>query len=183
MGNGFQAISGIKKVNVFCRRLGLAGLVAFSPLAGWAADFTVINASDSGDGSLRQAIIDSNSNCASPNTITFNISGSALIQLVTALPAITCDGTTIDGTTQPVATPGTLIPAGATVGAPATAFAPINRPQVAIVGGIDINTNAGAPGNGLTIGANNVTLRGLSVRGFDSGIDISGAYTGITIDQ
>ena len=185
MGNGFQAISGIKKVNGFCRRLGLAGLVAFSPLTGWAADFTVINTNDAGSGSLRQAIADSNSieYCTEPNTIKFNIYGSALIQLTTALPAITCDGTTIDGTTQPVATPGTLIPAGATVGAPATAFAPINRPQVAIVGGIDINTNAGAPGNGLTIGANNVTLRGLSVRGFDSGVDISGAYTGITIDQ
>jgi titin len=63
--------------------------------------FTVTNANDSGAGSLRQAILDSNST-ADINGITFNIPGSGVqtIDLLSALPALT-QPVTIDGTTQP----------------------------------------------------------------------------------
>lgn len=65
-----------------------------------SATFTVINTSDSGAGSLRQAILDANGN---PGTdlINFQIPGGNVptISILTALPTIT-DPVTIDGTTQ-----------------------------------------------------------------------------------
>jgi titin len=63
--------------------------------------FTVTNTNDSGAGSLRQAVIDSNST-ADFNAITFNIPGSGVqtINLRSALPPLT-QPVTIDGTTQP----------------------------------------------------------------------------------
>ena len=62
--------------------------------------FEVSNTLDSGPGSLRQAITDAN---ASINeTITFNIpSSNPVINLSTALPFVTTNGTIIDGTSQP----------------------------------------------------------------------------------
>ena len=70
----------------------------FLPLQ--AATFTVLNANDSGSGSLRQAILDANSN-SGPDTINFQISGVGpfTINLLSALPSIT-DPVVIDGTTQ-----------------------------------------------------------------------------------
>lgn len=68
--------------------------------AGVLADFTVTSTSDSGSGSLRQAILDANAN-AGADRILFNISGGGVktINLLTALPEIT--GTvTIDGFSQ-----------------------------------------------------------------------------------
>jgi hypothetical protein len=66
--------------------------------------FTVSNVSDSGPGSLRQAILDANSspNSGGPDLITFAISGSGpqLIQPQSALPQIT-DPVILDGTQQP----------------------------------------------------------------------------------
>ena len=61
----------------------------------------VYNTSDSGAGSLREAITYANANPGT--TITFNISGGGPynIGLATALPDITAAGTIIDGTTQP----------------------------------------------------------------------------------
>jgi uncharacterized repeat protein (TIGR01451 family) len=65
----------------------------------------VTNSNDSGAGSLRQAIIDVNTNCASgPWAIEFNIpagGGTATIQPLTGLPNLSCNGTSIDGYTQP----------------------------------------------------------------------------------
>ena len=64
------------------------------------ATFVVSNTEDSGEGSLRQAILNSN---ASPDrdTIDFFIEGlSRTIELKSALPYVT-DPVTIDGTTQP----------------------------------------------------------------------------------
>jgi len=65
-----------------------------------AATFTVTNVSDSGAGSLRQAITDANA-AAGPDTIAFNITGSGVhtISPATALPAITSP-VTIDGYSQ-----------------------------------------------------------------------------------
>ncbi len=66
-----------------------------------AATLVVTNTNDSGVGSLRQAIIDANTNPAQ-NTIEFNIPGSCprLINLLSSLPDV-LDPVTIDGYTQP----------------------------------------------------------------------------------
>jgi hypothetical protein len=65
-----------------------------------AATFTVTNTSDSGAGSLRQAITDANA-AAGADTIAFDIAGSGVHTIVPAspLPAIT-EAVTIDGYTQ-----------------------------------------------------------------------------------
>lgn len=64
--------------------------------------FIVTNTADSGPGSLRQAILDSNQGPPSFNTIAFAIPGSGIHQImpVTSLPVIE-SAATIDGTTQP----------------------------------------------------------------------------------
>lgn len=51
----------------------IASFLVMSPQTVSAATFTVVNTSDSGSGSLRQAIIDANAN-AGPDTITFDTS-------------------------------------------------------------------------------------------------------------
>ena len=56
--------------------------------------FSVINTNDSGAGSLRQAILDSNAHLSSENnTIAFNIFGAGMqtIKLSSALPAFVCE--------------------------------------------------------------------------------------------
>jgi hypothetical protein len=64
------------------------------------ATFTVTNTSDSGAGSLRQAILDANAN-AGADRIHFQIAGSAIptIALLGPLPDVS-EAVTIDGTTQ-----------------------------------------------------------------------------------
>lgn len=63
--------------------------------------YTVTNTSDSGAGSLRQAMLDANAN-AGNDVIEFNIGGGGAqtIDLLSDLPTLT-DGLTIDGSTQP----------------------------------------------------------------------------------
>src|SRR5262245_31311562 len=80
--------------------LWLAQFLIF-PDSGFAATFTVLNTSDSGAGSLRQAIIDAN-NTPGADVISFSIPGTApyTISPASPLPSIT-DPVTIDGTTQP----------------------------------------------------------------------------------
>ena len=92
-------------------RFGLASLVsivlgAFSGGAA-AATFTVTSTADAGPGTLRQAILDANA-VADADTIEFNIVGSGVHTIVpaSALPTIT-HPVTIDGYTQPGATPNT----------------------------------------------------------------------------
>ena len=64
------------------------------------ATYSVTNTNDSGAGSLRQAILDANTN-AGADTITFAIgTGPQTISPLSPLPTIT-DPVTIDGTTQP----------------------------------------------------------------------------------
>jgi len=70
------------------------------PLSIFGTTYPVTNNNDSGTGSLRQAILDSNADTAQPNTINFNISGSTTIALTSGpLPNIT-QSVKIDGTTQ-----------------------------------------------------------------------------------
>ncbi|HYX46657.1 MAG TPA: hypothetical protein VE820_07535, partial [Sphingomicrobium sp.] len=73
-----------------------------------AATFTVTTTADSGAGSLRQAILDANAN-AGTDTIEFNIPGSGVQTIApsTALPDI-AEAVTIDGYTQPGASPNAL---------------------------------------------------------------------------
>jgi len=80
---------------------------------------TVTNANDSGGGSLRQAILDSNASGGVVDTIQFNIGGGGFhtIVLASALPDIT-DPVVIDATTQPgwqftplIALDGAAVPA------------------------------------------------------------------------
>jgi hypothetical protein len=88
--------------------LPLGGLWGALESTAWSATFPVINTSDSGPGSLRQAIIDAN-NTPGLDMITFNIppGGPVTIAPTSALPTIT-DSAVIDGTTQPLF-PGTPI--------------------------------------------------------------------------
>src|ERR1035437_5600729 len=77
-------------------KLAIIGLATVSALAlGSApvATFTVANTTDSGSGSLRQAILDANA-ASGDDLITFTVTGT--ITLASALPAIN-DNTTIAG--------------------------------------------------------------------------------------
>ena len=76
--------------------------------------YTVTSTSDSGAGSLRQAILDANlepTTPSAPHLIQFNINGGGVhtIQLLSDLPTIT-NPTIIDGSTRPGSSCGTLIP-------------------------------------------------------------------------
>lgn len=76
-----------------------------------AATYTVINTSDAGAGSLRQAIIDANTNPGA-DTVEFNVPGAGVhtITPTSKYPDIT-ETLEINGLTQPGATCGTLVPA------------------------------------------------------------------------
>jgi hypothetical protein len=102
--------------------------------------FTVTNTNDSGTGSLRQAILDSNGS-AGTNTIGFNIGGGGVqtIQPQSALPVIT-NAVLIDGTTQPGFTGSPLI----------------------VLNG----SKAGTGVTGLTISAGYSTVQALVINGF-----------------
>lgn len=118
-----------------------------------AATYVVTSTADSGAGSLRQAILDANSN-PGLDTITFNIPGTGThtITPVSALPTIT-DPVIIDGTTQP--------------GFSGTPLIELN------------GTSAGAS-TGLTLQTGNSTIRGLAINRFQSdGIDIISGGTNV----
>jgi hypothetical protein len=112
--------------------------------------FTVKNTADSGPDSLRQAILDSNSQVG-PNTIDFQIGagGPQSIALLSALPATT-NPVTIDGTSQ-------------------TGYA--GFPLIELNG-----AGAGAGANGVWLMGGNSTVKGLVIDRFQgSGIRIDGA--------
>ncbi|HLG14767.1 MAG TPA: hypothetical protein VJH03_09740 [Blastocatellia bacterium] len=115
------------------------------------ATFNVTNTNDTGPGSLRHAILDANSN-SGPDLITFNVGGGGVktVSLLSPLPEIT-DPVTIDGTTQPSASP-TLI----------------TEPQVNGTSIIELDgTNAGSGANGLVITAGNSVVKGLAIGNFN----------------
>lgn len=135
------------------RKTNLTALgLFFGALAGtFAADFTVTNTSNTGTGSLRQAILDAN---ASPglDRVLFNIPGPGVhrIELFPEpLPEVT-DAVIIDGYTQPGAAPNTSV----------------NSDNAVIL----IQLDGGGAGNattyfGLVITAGGSTVRGLSIGG------------------
>ena len=139
-------------------------LLATISRAAVAATFTITNADDAGAGSLRQAILDANST-GGADTINFNIVGSGVhtITLTTVLPTIT-EAVTIDGYTQPGATPNTN---GPTLGTNAALRIEID------------GTNTGDDQEAAILffgpGADGSTVRGLVLnRGFYAGIRVSG---------
>src|SRR5512135_261069 len=100
----------MKKLEMACLILALA----LTAPAAYANTYTVTTTADSGAGSLRQAILDANAN-AGADTIAFNIpgadsgcdgSGVCTIAPLSQLPGIN-DAATVDGFTQPGATPNT----------------------------------------------------------------------------
>src|SRR5262249_2061830 len=114
--------------------------------------FSVLNTADSGTGSLRQAITDANSTAnvgGVPDRIEFNIPGAGVhtISPASALPAIT-DAVTIDGYTQPGASPNTL-----NVGDNAVLLIELNGANVS---------------SGLIITGGGSTIRGLVINRFGS---------------
>lgn len=122
-----------------------------------ANDTVVINTNDSGEGSLRQAIINANA-FAGANTISFAIVGTGVqtISLQSALPILS-DLVTIDGTTQ-------------------TGF--INTPLIVLDG-----TAAGVTANGLQISAGSSTIQGLAIKNFAQDGILIDTKGGNTIQQ
>jgi len=118
--------------------------------------FLVNNTADSGPGSLRQAIVDSNAATDGANTIDFNITGQGVqtIAPLSALPAIT-QAVLIDGFSQP-----------------GYAGTPL----------IELTGSQLSSGDGLTITAANVTVRGLEIDSFYWGAGIRLTGTGATQD-
>jgi hypothetical protein len=118
----------------------------------------VTNTFDSGPGSLRQAILDVNTN-AGGGRIEFNIPGAGpfKIFLITALPTIVHD-TVIDGYTQPGAHPNTLINSD-------------NATPLIELSGENITT----PTNGLSWSGARVTLRGLIINRWDTALAVGKA--------
>jgi len=139
----------------FCCLLTLSGRLSFLTRV-QAATFTVTNTNDSGAGSLRQAILDSNST-PGVQIIDFNIPGGGVqtIALASPLPD-TADGVTIDGTTQP--------------GFSGTPLIELN------------GAGAGASADGLHFTAGSATVRSLIVNRFTrDGIALAGGAGGSTV--
>ena len=118
------------------------------------ASFLVINTGDSGPGSLRQAILDSDAATGGTNTIDFNIPGSGVqtIAPLSALPAIT-QSVLIDGFSQPGYGETPLI---------------------------ELSGSQAGGGDGLTITGSAVTVRGLDINDFSQGAGIHVTGTGAT---
>jgi hypothetical protein len=142
-------------------------LVLFAATSIGAGPFTVTNTNDSGAGSLRQAILDANSMAG--GTINFNIPGAGVhtISPLSALPQIT-QSVTIDGYTQPGSSANTL--------ATTQGLNTVLRIEL---------SGAMAPANsnfsGLTINADNCTVRGLIISSFQhDAIDVSSNGNAIT---
>jgi parallel beta-helix repeat protein len=160
------------------RPSALAAAVSLLAASLTAATYTVTNTADSGPGSLRQAITDSNG--VPGSTVDFNIPGPGVksIRPVTALPVVL---TLVDGTTQPgyagsplIEIDGSLMPALtaaiATGGGALRALA-INRASYA---GILMSGNSGTV-QGCYVGTD---ASGQVALGSGAGIyTYSGSYT------
>jgi hypothetical protein len=142
------------------RLLATSGPLRFRPSFDLVEDrtllstFMVTSTADSGPGSLRQAILDSNAATAQANTIDFAIPGSGVQTLAPAspLPPIT-RAVLVDGESQP-----------------GYAGTPL----------VQIDGSQAGGGDGLTITGSNVTVRGLDISNFSQGAGIHITGTGAT---
>jgi len=132
----------------------LAAMLLIASQAHASTTFTVINTNDSGAGSLRQAILDSN-NTSGADTIKFDILGSGVhtISPASKLPTIT-DAVTIDGYSQPGAKP--------------------NAKAVGTDAILKIVLDGPGGGAGLVITGSNSTVKGLVINRSGGGIYIDG---------
>lgn len=151
--------------------LGFLGVIIFSAPKAHAATYTVTSTDDAGANTLRQAITDANGN-AGADTINFNIAGAGVhtITLASDLPEIT-ETVTIDGTSQTGASCGTLVLSSL----PADS----NTAHTLLIE-IDV---AGVTSSAISIGATNVTIKGLVINGDGSASNmIYSSQTGTTIE-
>jgi uncharacterized repeat protein (TIGR01451 family) len=120
----------------------------------------VLNAEDSGSGSLREAITVANE-VIGPDQITFNIIGpSRTITLLSPLPAI-MDTVTIDATTQPGFTGLPIVELNYSAAGVAQAGLVINAPSCAVRGLIINRVQGLSPnGNGIQINNSGTTIEG-----------------------
>jgi hypothetical protein len=128
-------------------QLLILAIAAFA-MHGNAATYTVTTTADSGPGSLRQAIIDANGNPGA-DAIHFNIPGAGVHTITpqSFLPVIT-DAVTIDGYTQPGASPNSLT---------------TSNNAVLL---IEVNGSSAANANGFHVGSGFTTIRGLVIHSF-----------------
>ena len=158
-------------------RAGLCGLM----MAGWAttagaATFTVTTTNDAGSGSLRQAMLDANA-AAGADTIVFAIAGTGphVIAPVTPLPIIT-GPVTIDGFTQPGASPNTLVVGNnAVVRVEITGAVGANNASDVVLRGLAIWVASGGDIVRFEGGSSGVTMTGNIVEGCFIGFAADGA--------
>jgi hypothetical protein len=134
----------------------------------WLPSIVVTNTNDTGPGSLRQAILDSNASVGVVDTIAFNVPGTGahVIQPHTPLPAL-ADPVFVDGYTQPGS-------AMATATSRATLQVVLDGSMIAgDADGLFIATS-GSTVQGLAIGG--FTLRDISISG--DGNVVQGNYIG-----
>ena len=169
---------------------------------------TIVNTNDSGQGSLRQFLINSNeltnTNLDQATNGTFDPAagdevsifmipngdldgrGVASISINTQLPTITDPSTHIDGRTQTAnigdTNTGTLGDSTTLIGVTGTTLSGISAPEIEIVDGNSV-------ANGLTIAANDSEIRQVGIYGFGSAgteanISVSSSVSfGMVIDQ
>lgn len=112
--------------------------------------------------------------CTGSDVITFNIPGAGphQIDLLNSLPAINCPGATVDGYSQPGSSPNSSTGPGS------------NANLKIFING----SSCSFCGNGLTVSAPNITVKGLAIGGFannglfafGSGITIRGNFFGVS---
>lgn len=147
---------------------------------------TVTTTSDSGAGSLRQAILDINSDPLMPHIINFSInSGLQTISPLSALPPITSSYTLIDGTSQPewssnpiIVIDGSLVPPYTTDGIT------LSGVHNCLIHGLAINNGFN---NGILITDNGIGSNNNAIIECFIGTDYTGTYAspnynGITIN-
>jgi len=147
------------------RRLTLAVFVFAAARFAAGNTYTVTSAADAGAGSLRQAILDANANPGA-DVIHFNIAGGGVqtIALASSLPTIS-EALTIDGYSQSGASANT------------------NPPEEGSNAVIRIEIDGQGTLNvvGMTIGAANVQVRGLSVVNCSTGVRVTNGGSGAVI--
>ena len=168
----------MKRSNSNCLLVCLCLVCSISVLQSAMANiYTVTNTADAGAGSLRQALLDANSN-PGKDTIRFQIASAgnyfegsapnsyAVIRVNSALPVIS-DALFIEGSSQTNTNTGST--SSLTTGVDNIALSGISQPDVYVVPSTSFvfpTNSTGVTGNGFTIDASNVTIEGLAISGF-----------------